>query len=125
MLIDDFISSMCLGGSGGYGVLALGEEEKNGEATVAGACLNQGSCLKTFLASFAQTLGPSALWLLPTHSCAGASASLVWRSEKVVQEPHLPTHRCPQSPRKKNYRFLIMPEYFRIFISKFLLSFLN
>lgn len=44
--------------------------------------LNQGSRLATFLASSPQAWDPSALWLLPAHSCADASARVLLREAK-------------------------------------------
>lgn len=84
MLIDDVISAMCLGGSSGCGGRrqALGGEESNREVTVAGACLNQGSRLATFLASSPQAWDPSALWLLSAHSCADASTRVLFQGVK-------------------------------------------
>lgn len=76
-----------------------------GERRGGGGDSSRRRLLETFLASSPQTRDPSALWLLPAHSCVDAFASLVWGSEKV-QEPHLPTHHHPQGPRKKITRFL-------------------
>lgn len=64
------------------GSRALGGEEGNGKATVAGAHLNQGSRLATFLASSLQARDPSALRLLFAHSCADASTRVLLREAK-------------------------------------------
>lgn len=85
------------------GSRALGGEEDNGEATVAGAHLNQGSRLApaTFLASSPQARDPSALWLLPAHSCADTSARVLLREAKRYFRSHTyqPTI-APRTPEK-------------------------
>lgn len=121
MLVDDVISAMCLGGSGGCGVPGSGGSgEGNGEATVAGARLNQGSRLATFLAPSPQARDPSAPRLLPAHSCADASTR-----ERKSSSGAPPTNPPSPSGPQKKYTFLVMTKYFTIFESKFLLSFLK
>lgn len=80
---------------------ALGGEEDNGEATVAGARLNQGSRLATFLPSSPQARDPSALWLLSAHSCADTSARVLLREAKRYFRSHTyqPTI-APRTPEK-------------------------
>nr|KAF6336904.1 hypothetical protein mMyoMyo1_012107 [Myotis myotis] len=124
MLVDDVISAMCLGGSGGCGVPGSGGRGGGQWGGDSSRSLSKPRHPPGDLFGLLPS-GPGSLRSLaaappPPPSCADASTR-----ERKSSSGAPPTNPPSPSGPQKKYTFLVMTKYFRIFESKFLLSFLK